>query len=107
MRGCCGHVPAARAEATPPPPSGHASLAAVEGRWGGRRAGVPRARPVWPSGWRSYYVLGARCVLAVTLFAALEVLWTNELMMGCHKEFLKEPNGIFVETLLVQRRELL
>jgi len=52
-------------------------------------------------------VLGARCVLAVTLFAALEVLWTNELMMGCHKEFLKEPNGIFVETLLVQRRELL
>ena len=79
---------------------------------------MPRARPVWPSGWRSYYVLGARCgaserrpafrrVLAVTLFATLEVLWTNELMMGCHKEFLKEPNGIFVETLLVQRRELL
>lgn len=30
MRGCCCHVPAARAEATPPSSSGQASLTAVE-----------------------------------------------------------------------------
>ena len=52
LRGCCGHVPAARAEATPPSPSGHASLAAAccrgpVGREACRRAPGPARLAVW------------------------------------------------------------